>query len=142
MSSENNRELSERLQDLLSFSEILSYTTATHPDQEFLASAQKSWTYEQFNGLVNQCSHFLQDIGLESGDILSAVLRNSLDYLVLYFACVRCRIIFNPFPFHVHANEIIKKVESFDVKILVCHNEHFPGLADTKVKLINFDDVD
>ena len=142
MNSENNRELSQRLQSFPSFSEILNYTVEKNPNQPFLVVNQESWTYEQFNIKVNQCSHFLHDLGVKPKEILSAILRNSLDYLILYFACIRCRILFNPFPYHVHAKEILKKVESFDVKILVCHNDHFAELASSETRLINLDDID
>jgi len=142
MKSENIGELSKRLQSFPSFSEILNYTAEKNPNQPFLVVKQESWTYEQFNIKVNQCSHFLHDLGVKPKEILSAILRNSLDYLILYFACIRCRILFNPFPHHVHAKEILKKVESYDVKILVCHNDHFDELASSETRLINLDDID
>ena len=142
MDGENNLELSERLQNFPSFSEILNYTVEKNPNQPFLVVNNESWTYEQFNIKVNQCSHLLHDLGVKPKEILSAILRNSLDYLILYFACIRCRILFNPFPYHVHAKEILKKVESFDVKILVCHNDHFVELVSSETRLINLDDID
>ncbi|HIC44405.1 MAG TPA: long-chain fatty acid--CoA ligase, partial [Sulfurimonas sp.] len=142
MNSENNRELSERLQNFPSFSEILNFTAEKNPAHSFLITNNETWTYGQFNLKVNQCSHFLNNLGVNPDEILSAVLRNSLDYLVLYFACVRCRIRFNPFPSHVHAKEVINKVESLDTKLLVCHNEHYAGLKSSKIKLINFDDIE
>ena len=103
---------------------------------------QESWTYEQFNIKVNQCSHFLHDLGVKPKEILSAILRNSLDYLILYFACIRSRIRFNPFPSHVHAKEVFNKVESLGVKTLICHNDHFAELVSPKIRLINFDDIE
>ena len=142
MKSENNRELSQRLQSFPSFSEILNYTVEKYPNQPFLVMNEESWTYEQFNKKVNQCAHFLYDLGLKPDEILSAVLRNSLDYLILYFACVRCRIRFNPFPTHVHAREILKKIESLDAKLLICHNDHFTELTSSKIRLVNLDDIE
>jgi long-chain acyl-CoA synthetase len=142
MKSENNFELSELLQNFPSFSEILNYTAGKNPNQPFLVVNQESLTYEQFNIKVNQCSHFLYNLGVKPKDILSAILRNSLDYLILYFACIRCRIVFNPFPYHLHAKEILKKVASSDVNILVCHNDHFTELTSSKTRLINLDDID
>jgi len=142
MNSENNLELSQRLQSFPSFSEILNYTVEKNPNQPFLVMNQESWTYAQFNIKVNQCSHFLHDLGLKPKEILSAILRNSPDYLILYFACIRSRIIFNPFPYQVHAKEILKKVGSLEVKILVCHNDHFAELTSSETNLINLDDID
>ena len=54
MNSENNSELSQRLQGFPSFSEILNYTVEKNPNQPFLVMNQESWTYEQFNKKVNQ----------------------------------------------------------------------------------------
>ena len=142
MDSENKFELVERLQDSPSFSEILDFIAEKNPIQPFLVANQETWTYEQFNIKVNQCCHLLRDFNLKPGEILSAILRNSLDYLVLYFACVRCRIRFNPFPSHVHAKEVLNKVESLGVKTLICHNDHFAELVSPKIRLINFDDID
>ena len=134
MKSDSNLKLSKKLQKFSSFSEILNFTAERNPSQPFLVTNKGKWTYEQFNRKVNQCSHFLHDLGLKPKEILSAILRNSLDYLILYFACIRCRILFNPFPYHVHAKEILKKVESFDVKLLVCHNDHFLELSSSKTR--------
>jgi long-chain acyl-CoA synthetase len=142
MISEYNLELSEKLQNFSSFSEILNFTEEKNPSQPFIVTNDGTWTYEQFNLKVNQCCHFLHDLGLKQDEILSAVLRNSLDYLVLYFACVRCRIRFNPFPSHVHAKEVLNKIESLGIKILICHNDHFFELTSAKIRLINFDDIE
>jgi long-chain acyl-CoA synthetase len=142
MKGDNNFELSEKLQNFPSFSEILDYTTENNPIQPFLVANQETLTYEQFNTKVNQCCHLLHAFNLKPGEILSAILRNSQDYLVLYFACIRSRIHFNPFPSHVHAKEVFNKVESLGVKTLICHNDHFAELVSPKIRLINFDDIE
>ena len=80
-------------------------------------------------------------MALDPKDIISIVLRNSIDYLVLYFASIRYRTILNPFPFHLNGIEISEKIKSVKPKIVFCHKNHYKDLLSTGVDIKNLDDL-
>jgi long-chain acyl-CoA synthetase len=134
-------DLSNRIQQCQTFAEVLERSAQAWPESVFLIAGDRRWTYREFNGLVNQCCRFLRSMNLEAGHVISMILRNSIDYLVLYFASLRCRIILNPFPFHLGTQEIVSKIEFLNPNIIFCHRHHYSELKNaTDVKAVNLDD--
>ena len=66
----------------------------------------KKITYAKFNDLVDSCCGFLEKEKIIEGDLISIVLRHSVDYLVIYFASLRSGVVVNPFPFYVSNRKI------------------------------------
>ncbi len=139
MHNSRQAELASNIEQFPSFSEILSNTAERSPDQIFLIEGENRWNYGMFNSLVNRCCHYFDNAGLQAGDIISVILRNSVDYLILYFAAIRSRIILNPFPFHLNAEEVISKVEIIEPKIIFCHKSHYEALSNSKFRTENLD---
>lgn len=135
-------DLAAEIESSPSFSEILAHTSSRFPQKIFLIQGENEWTYDQFNGLVNQCCRYFEDLELRSGDILSVILRNSVDYLVVYFAAIRSRIILNPFPYHLSGNEVLSKVANVEPAIIICHKSHFMELSASRYKIENLDEQD
>ncbi len=135
-------ELSHHLEGFPTFSEILNYTSEQSPDRIFLIEGERQWTYQAFNELVNQGCRYLADLGLQPGDIISIILKNSVEYLALYFAALRSRIVLSPFPLHLSGHEILSKVEIIAPKALFCHKSHFTALADSQYTVKNIDDLE
>ncbi len=123
------------------FSEILHYTSGENPNDVFLIEGGNSWTYAEFNRLVDQCCQYYLSLDLKHGDIISVILRNSIDYLILYFASLRSRVIINPFPFHISPNEVLAKVETLSPKTIFCHKSHVKTLSNSPYRVINLDDL-
>lgn len=141
MNKPEQLELSSTIEQFPSFSEILHYTAGRKPEQTFLIEGESRWSYGQFNGLVNRCCHYFDSAGLRAGDVISVILRNSLDYLILYFAAIRGRIILNPFPFHLNAGEVISKVDVIEPKIIFCHTSHYATLSGSRFRVENLDNI-
>ncbi|EAK9984846.1 hypothetical protein A9372_01645 [Campylobacter jejuni] len=56
----------------------------------------KALDFMQLNFLVNQCANFLKSQGLKANDKVASFLQNSLEFVILYFACFKSGIIFIP----------------------------------------------
>ena len=50
------------------------------------------------NILVNQCCNFFYQLNLKRNDVISIYLKNSIEFVIIYFASMRFGIIVNPFP--------------------------------------------
>ena len=116
-------ELSFVVENFDTFAEILDNTSKFAPEKIFLIEGEEHWTYKGFNKLVDRCCYFLGDLGIKPKDTISVVLRNSIDYLIIYFAALRCHIILNPFPYHMSGNEVLSKAEMITPKAIFCHKD-------------------
>src|SRR5690625_4152616 len=69
--------------------DVLARTRARMPDKIALAYRGRHVTYEGLDHLVNQTAHqFLQD-GMEKGDMVTVMSKNSLDFVIVKFALAR-----------------------------------------------------
>lgn len=124
-----------------SLSAALNDTSYIFPENTFLIQDDKKWNYKHFNNLVNLCTNYLYDLGLKNGDIISILLRNSVDYLILYFSAIRGGIIVNPFPYHVSSEEVLSKIKIISPKLLFSHEKHYKTLKESIKNIKNIDNI-
>ena len=141
MAFEKHKSTATIIENFATFSEILEHTATTNPENIFLIQNDKRYNYHKFNKLVNLCSNFFQELNLNSGDIVSFILPNSIDYLIIYFAAIRSRIILNPFPYHLNAEEVISKIETINPGVVFCQEPHFKQLSKSRFNVVNIEDL-
>lgn len=134
-------QLSKTIESFPTFSEVLAYRSDQSAAKTFLVEGDDSWTYGEFDDLVNRCCQYFTDIGLTSRNTVSFILRNSIDFLIIYFAAIRSRIILNPFPYHMGGDEVVKKLEDIQPEIVFCHNSHYNILSQSNYEIINLDNI-
>lgn len=135
----SNSSLLKDLKKCLTFSEILEFTSARVPENFFLIQGDKKISFKEFNLLVNQCCNYFKHIDLRRGDIISVILPNSVEFLIIYFAAIRSRIIINPFPFHMSAQDVLNKVEMINPKKVFCSKKHIMEFSKSEFEIINID---
>jgi acyl-CoA synthetase (AMP-forming)/AMP-acid ligase II len=71
--------------------ELLETRVEQTPDKEFLLleSADRVFTYRQFDDEVTQAAAILIGLGVARGDRVSLLLANRAEYLIFYFACFK-----------------------------------------------------
>ncbi|MEK6584596.1 MAG: AMP-binding protein, partial [Nitrospirota bacterium] len=111
------------------FSEILTDAAKVFSEKIFLVEEDREYSFDAFNRLVNSCSRMLASDGVSKGDIVSLVLKNSIDYLILYFAALRMGCKINPFPFHLGSEEIKEKLGFIGPKVVYAHVLHADNIA-------------
>ena len=131
--------LAREIEGFTSFSEVLSYTAKLYPNKTFLHYGKSRWSYRSFDGLVSCCCRYMADEGLQQGDCVSLILRNSVDFLVIYFSAIRSRITVNPFPFHMSAADIVSKLLIVEPKRVFCHQSHYENLSSQIDNAVNLD---
>ena len=99
--------------DFKNFSQILNYWAVETPEKIFVTDilSGKSCSYADFNKLVNSTARFLKKHRVGRGDIVSLCLRNSLEFLVAYFATIRLGAIINPIPISVADKELAANLD-------------------------------
>lgn len=124
------------------FSQVLFYRAEKTPDKIFLIdlSTDKKYSFFDFNEMVNQTTQFLKSQGVSRGDIISLCLKNSLEFLLIYFASIRLGSIINPIPGSVGKKELIANMEFLKPSILFW-DKTISSKIDTKYKIftVEFD---
>jgi len=65
---------------------FLQHAAQRFPERIFLRFAERTYTYAEFNGWVNQIAHTLQARGLQKGQCVALMLKNSPEQLACAFA--------------------------------------------------------
>ncbi len=104
-----------------SFPEILADAAEVFAEKIFLVEQNREYSFHAFNRLVNQCCRMLAKDGVQAGDIVSIILKNSIDYLILYFATLKMGCVISPFPFHLGGEEIKEKLVGIGPKVIYAH---------------------
>ncbi|MCG2701311.1 acyl--CoA ligase [Candidatus Parcubacteria bacterium] len=110
-----------------SFSQSLDHWANKTPDKVFIndLSGDRSYSYFIFNSLVNQAANLLIDQGVKQGDIISIHLRNSVEFLLIYFASIKIGSIINPIPLSVSEKELKAHIDFVQPKVIFVNNADF-----------------
>lgn len=103
------------------FSQALTHWSKYASDKNYLhdLSTDRTYTYCAFDELVDKAVTLLKGRGLKKSSIVSIRIRNSADFLILYFACIRLGAIVNPFPSSVSDVELKKSITFIKPKMLI-----------------------
>ena len=115
----------EELSGLRNLSQAVRYHAECSPSKIYLIEEGETYTYSKVDMLLDGVCEFYQAIGLQPKDIVSAVLRNSVEYIVLYLGSLRYGSIFNPYPYSLEANELLRYFENVEPTIVLCENKHY-----------------
>jgi acyl-CoA synthetase (AMP-forming)/AMP-acid ligase II len=118
------------LEECKTFSQILRFHAQNSPDKIWLQDgvAQNKYSFKKFDQLVDRTTSYLTEKGCQTGDIVSAVINNRTEYLLLFFASQRLGSIFNPFPFSLGSEDIQKQLRFIQPKLILCQQKHFSEL--------------
>ena len=85
------------------------------------------YTYSQLNERANRLASYLQRThDLQAGDRLAVVSKNSIEYLILFFACAKLGIIMVPLNYRMPKAGLKELVADCNPHLLVCSDEYKP----------------
>ncbi len=105
-------------------SDLLKYQSKKIPLHSYLNDFDKSYSFQEFNSLVNRCCNLFQNLKLNKGDVISICLYNKIEFLILYFACIRFGAIFYLISTNDSEVDLIKKLNFVNSKIIFIDNEN------------------
>ena len=89
-------------------SELLDQQASNIPNKIYLSNLNDSYSFSEFNILVNKCCNLFKKLGISDKDVISICLSNRLEFLILYFASIRFGSIF----FLISTNDTLTQIES------------------------------
>lgn len=117
----------ERLEKCSTFSDVLRFHARNSPDRIWLHDGTKGidYTFKEIDDFVDRAVSHLSQRGCQSGDVVSVVLSNCFEYVILFFASLRLGAIFNPFPFNLNPQDVQKHLNYVRPKLVFCQDQHF-----------------
>jgi fatty-acyl-CoA synthase len=86
--------------------ELLRASAERHPAREALVFGERRWTYGALDVAVSRVATRLLALGLEPGDRVAAVGRNSDAYLLLFLGCARAGLVHVPANYRLNREEL------------------------------------
>lgn len=85
---------------------ILTRSASRYGDRLALTFEERTWTYASLEDAVGRVAHRLRALGLEPGDRVSALGRNSDAYLLLFLGCARAGLVHVPINYNARGDEL------------------------------------
>ncbi|MBK8988684.1 MAG: AMP-binding protein [Chloroflexi bacterium] len=101
----------------------LTERSAASADALALISGKRRWTYGELDRLVNALAGSLQAQGVQPGDLVAALLPNSLTYVCLIHALARLGAVLVPLNTRLTEDEIAWQIGHVGAKWLVAERE-------------------
>ncbi|MFK8019940.1 MAG: AMP-binding protein [Pseudomonadales bacterium] len=81
--------------------------------------------YGELDARVRRLSNALTErLGLEKGDRVAVLSKNSIEYMEIYYACARAGFIAQPLNWRLGLAELERIVSDGEPKVLIAHNEY------------------
>ena len=91
------------------------------PQKEAVIDAEKNRriTFSELEDLVNQIANGLISIGLQKGDRVGILSKNSIEHLALFYACGRVGLIAQPMNWRLSASELVKIIGNGNPSVVI-----------------------
>jgi O-succinylbenzoate-CoA ligase len=136
MTVKSNRNLRELLED----------RAAERGEKTFLFSEAdaRRWTYAEFDKAVNRAANMLSENGVGKGDVVSLLMPNSAEYIIVYFACFKIGALAGPINSLLKAEEIAFALNNSEAKMLLVHSQFLAAIQLSELpylrRIIQFND--
>ena len=126
-------------------STVLSLNSKKHPDKPYLICDDNTYSYSEIDILVDKTCGFLKEHNVSSGNVISLVLPNSVEYVLIYMAGLRLGCPVNPYPYTLTSKDISKYLGNVDPKVVFCKEKHYEEMNtynNSKVVLVSRDFIE
>ena len=91
------------------------------PQKEAVIDAEKNRriTFSELEALVNQIANGLISIGLQKGDRVGILSKNSIEHLALFYACGRVGLVAQPMNWRLSASELVKIIGNGNPSVVI-----------------------
>ncbi len=122
-------DLQIKLEQYHTFAEIVRAAADLYGDQTFVVQGEARYSFREVDELVDKTAGYLMAAGVGENDVVTIILENSIEYLLLYFAASRIGAVINPLPFHLSNAEIAEKLEFVEARIVITEGKHYQELS-------------
>ncbi len=113
------------------------------PQKEVIIDIEsgRRFTYRDLNVMANRLAGYLQgEQNLEAGNRLTVVSKNSIEYLILFFACAKIGVVMVPLNYRLPEAGLKELIEDCDPQLIV-YSDVFSFVKDGSVQSLSFEDI-
>lgn len=110
-------------------SDIVLDHAAHHPDDEAVRAGQRTLTWEQLAGCMEDATVFLDGHGIGAGEVVGLALSNTIEHIILLLALMRMGATPLGFPPETPSDQIAAVVRTMGVRVLFCEPQERQSLA-------------
>ncbi|WML38370.1 long-chain fatty acid--CoA ligase [Neobacillus sp. OS1-2] len=111
---------------------LLSQSARKFPELLAIECEGRSYTYRGFNEEVNKLAHGLLQRGVNKGDKLAIMMKNSDHFVFTFFAAAKIGAVAVPVNFRLTATEVQYILDQSDAAIVVCDKEFEQIIVEAK----------
>jgi len=93
------------------------------PEKLAIQCEGRSYTYKEFNEEVNQFAHGLLNLGVNKGDRIALMMKNSDQFVFAFFAGAKIGAVIVPVNFRLTASEVHYILEQSGAVLVICDDE-------------------
>jgi long-chain acyl-CoA synthetase len=116
--------------DVSTLPDLLLRRAGELPDAPFLRHANARWTYGDFGHRVTQVAAGLREAGVGKGDVVGVILRNSPEYLEVWWGILWLGAVFNPVNPDLTGREAAGILADSGATTVVCSEEAAAALQE------------
>ncbi|MFD2638575.1 acyl-CoA synthetase [Piscibacillus salipiscarius] len=115
--------------------DLLTRTRERYPDKFAIAYRDQRLTYQELDDLVNQTAHAFRRDGVQKGDMITVMSKNSLDFVVVNFALARLGAVMIPINYMLTEDDVAYILNHAGVTGFIAPEEFAPILEKSKGNL-------
>lgn len=109
--------------------DFLDYQASTNGDTLFLSSDARELTYRDGNDETVKLASLMLSHGIGAGDRVAILSKNSIEYILYYYACSRIGAVCVPLNFRLNPNEWRYILDDSQTKMVLCASEYLADIA-------------
>ncbi len=104
--------------------EVYNRGPKLYPDKEAIVDGSRRFTYREWGERHNRLANALLGLGLQKGDVLGVLLKNSAEYLDALAATAKTGIILGGINYRLNTDGIKGVIEDLGCRVLLVHSEY------------------
>ncbi|WP_203363780.1 long-chain-fatty-acid--CoA ligase [Bacillus sp. REN10] len=110
----------------------LALNARNYPTKRAIHCEGREYTYKAFNEQVNRLAHGLLDLGVQKGDKIALMMKNSDYFVFAYFASAKIGAVVVPVNFRLTSPEVHYILAQSDTLFVFCDQEYEPIIQAAK----------
>jgi len=117
--------------------DFLDYRAREHADAEFAVQGDRRINYRDALAETNRLANALVGAGLEPGDRIAILSKNSIEYALLYYACAKAGVVPVPLNYRLAANEWAFIINDSGATLVIAADEFVGAIDGIRSELAN-----
>lgn len=104
---------------MLNVGQLLLNNTRNFPEKTAIISNRRHLSYYELNQESNYIANALKKRGIRKGDVVAILMKNSVEWCIAWFACLKLGAVFVPLHVRLRTEELLRSMEMAKCNALI-----------------------